>query len=403
MKTFNFKFNYQLILLLIFSITYFLDFFEIVNFGYGRLFYKVKPIFADLITIIPTKFELNEILLNENQRFSSTETMNRSMNYPILWVYIFDYLNNFTIPHIFFGNAQLILYFLVLIIYHLFKNFNFLNFFIFLSPPIFLLLDRGNNDLIIFFLILIAVNLNGFFSGLIIGIASALKIYPIFLCFIYLNFSKKKVSFLLGFLITLPIIYMSFKDLFLYVSTTSISFSSSFGILSFSLLLKKIILIFFNSTISVYLLFFISLIFFIILCLFFNSFLKYEINKILIKISSTQINIKVFLIFSSLSIFIFLIFSNWAYRIIFLVPATVVLINNFEFNRLYKIKSIIIFSLITGPFLSTWIILPINQILLNHYSWAFYSLTCLVSFSFYFILLLKLIRLRILFRNSLTF
>ena len=401
MKIIYSKFTLKLIFLIFFSLTYFLDFFHIINFGYDRLFYKVEPVFADLITIIPTKFELNDIFLNEKQRFSSTETMNRTMNYPILWVYIFDFVNNFTTPHSFFGNSQLVFYFLVIFfIFFYSKKIQFTNFFIILSPPIFLLLDRGNNDLIIFFIILISIYSNSFFSGFLIGIASALKIYPVFLCLVFLYIREKKLSFLIGLFTTLPIVFLSFKDLFLYVTSTSISFSTSFGLLSFSLFLEKIILVFFNLNISIYLLFFISSVFFVILAVIFKNFFNNEINKILLNISTSRLNSKLFFIFSSLSLFVFLIFSNWAYRIIFLLPATLVLVNNFDLSNFYSLKKIIIFSLITGPFLSTWIILPINQILLNHYSWAFYSLINLFSFSFYFILLLNFMNLNLFVNNK---
>ena len=225
------------------------------------MFYKVEPIFADLITIIPSIVELNEIILSEKLRFSSTETMNRSMNYPILWVYIFDFIGNFTTPHTFLGNSQLIIYlFITIAIFFCFKEIKIINLFIILSPPIFLLFDRGNNDLIIFLLILISIYTNSLLSGVIIGIAAALKIYPLFLFLIFLYIRKKRYSFLIGFLITLPLIYISFNDLYIYVTSTSISFSSSFGLLSFALFLEKIFLILFNFSISIQLSFIISII-----------------------------------------------------------------------------------------------------------------------------------------------
>ena len=388
------KLDLKILFLFFFLIIFFLDFYNYIDFGFDRLFYKVEPIFADLITIIPSIVELNEIILSEKLRFSSTETMNRSMNYPILWVYIFDFIGNFTTPHTFLGNSQLIIYlFITIAIFFCFKEIKIINLFIILSPPIFLLFDRGNNDLIIFLLILISIYTNSLLSGVIIGIAAALKIYPLFLFLIFLYIRKKRYSFLIGFLITLPLIYISFNDLYIYVTSTSISFSSSFGLLSFALFLEKIFLILFNFSISIQLSFIISILFFIILMMFFNYFLKNELNEISKRISTNPISIKLFLIFFSLSLFIFLIFSSWAYRIIFLIPATVILINHVNLSNLFNIKKILIFSLITAPFLTTWIILPINQILLNHYSWAFYSLTTLVSFSFYTLILIRILKI----------
>ena len=388
------KSNLKIFFLFFYLIIFVLDFYNFINFGFGRLFYEVEPIFADLITIIPSKVEFNEIILSDKLRLSSTETMNRSMNYPILWVYIFDFIGNFTVPHIFLGNVQLIIYlFITIAIFSYFKQIKFINLFIILSPPIFLLFDRGNNDLIIFLLILISIYTNSFLSGMIIGVAAALKIYPLFLFLIFLYIKKKKSFFLIGFLITLPLIYFSFSDLYIYVTSTSISFSSSFGLLSFALFLKKISLILFNFSISTHLYFFISIIFFIILMIFLNYFLNDDLNEISEKISTNQSNMKFFLIFFSLSLFIFIIFSSWAYRIVFLIPASVVLINHLKISNLLNIKKILTFSLITAPFLTTWIILPINQILLNHYSWTFYSLTTLVSFSFYSLILIRILKI----------
>tara|TARA_Y100000591_G_scaffold216471_1_gene187964 strand:- start:67 stop:1269 length:1203 start_codon:yes stop_codon:yes gene_type:complete len=389
-----YKLNLKIFFLFFYLIIFVLDFYNYINFGFGRLFYEVDPMFADLITIIPSKVELNEIILNEKLLLSSTETMNRSMNYPILWVYIFDFIGNFTVPHIFLGNIQIIIYlFTTIAVFSYFKQIKFINLFIILSPPIFLLFDRGNNDLIIFLLILISIYTNSFLSGVIIGLAAALKIYPLFLFLIFLYIKKKKSFFLIGFLITLPLIYFSFSDLYIYITSTSISFSSSFGLLSFALFLKKISLILFNFSISTYLYFFISIMFFIILMIFLNYFLNDDLNEISEKISSNLSNMKLFLIFFSLSLFIFIIFSSWAYRIIFLIPATVVLINHLNITNLLNIKKILTFCLITAPFLTTWIILPINQILLNHYSWAFYSLIALVSFSFYSLILIKILKI----------
>ena len=71
-----------------------LDFFQIYDFGIDRLIYKVNPLFADLITIIPSLEELNLLDISTNDKISSVETMNRPMNYPLIWVYIFDFISN---------------------------------------------------------------------------------------------------------------------------------------------------------------------------------------------------------------------------------------------------------------------------------------------------------------------
>ena len=57
-----------------------LDFFQIYDFGIDRLIYKVNPLFADLITIIPSLEELNLLDISTKDKISSVETMNRPMN-----------------------------------------------------------------------------------------------------------------------------------------------------------------------------------------------------------------------------------------------------------------------------------------------------------------------------------
>ena len=81
----NLKFFKEFLLLIIFSLV-FLDLSGNISFGFDKLFYKVDFIFADLITIIPSIEELKTMDFNSKNRLSSTETMGRPMNYPLIWV-----------------------------------------------------------------------------------------------------------------------------------------------------------------------------------------------------------------------------------------------------------------------------------------------------------------------------
>ena len=72
----NFELQIKFFITLLFILIICLDLFEIKDFGIDRLFYKVKPLFADLITIIPTLEELSLLGLSTKEKISSTETMN---------------------------------------------------------------------------------------------------------------------------------------------------------------------------------------------------------------------------------------------------------------------------------------------------------------------------------------
>ena len=91
----------------------------------------------------------------------------------------------------------------------------------------------------------------------------------------------------------------------------------------------------------------------------------------------------IFILFSTLTVLVFFVFSNWAYRIVLLMPAALVYLNNLnEINKFFDYrKKSLFFLLATAPFFFPWIISTINEdlILLNYYSWAFYSLVVFLS------------------------
>lgn len=374
-----------------------IDLLEVKDFGIDRLFYKVKPLFADLITIIPSIEELNILGSSTKIKISSTETMNRAMNYPLLWVYIFDFFGKFTDPYKLFGYGQIFIYFSFLGSYliKIKKNFLLTSLVVF-SPPILLIFDRGNNDLFIFFLVFLSIYKEKIISGFLFGLASALKIYPLFLFPFILFYKRDKKKFIIGFLFTIPIIIISFSQLNIFLGNTAISFSSSFGILATALFFKKILSIFFSYDLSIYFFIIFSLFLFVSQSFILNFFFKSEIKEMINKILKNNKNSEIFILFTILSLFIFAIFCNWAYRIIFLLPSICIIINSISFNnRLLQIKEIIVIIILTFPFTSTWFLFSNNEILLNHYSWALYAPIVFISMSLYFLILLAIIRLKI--------
>ena len=118
----------------------------------NNFFYSGRTLFSDLVVIIPNLEELAKWNLFESNKISSTELFNRSMNYPVIWVYIFHFISSFGNPVIILGISQLIVYifFAKLILLQTKENF-YIYLFVLFSPPILLMLERGNMDCIVFF------------------------------------------------------------------------------------------------------------------------------------------------------------------------------------------------------------------------------------------------------------
>ena len=378
-------------LLVIFSVI-FLDISGIFDFNLDKLFYKLDFIFGDLITIIPNLVELNTMDIN-SAKISSSEKMGRVMNYPLIWVYIFDFVGKLINPVALFGYGQMLLYFIY--VYYVQsvvtnKGILIILFCLLFSPPLLLALERGNNDLTIFFLIIIGFLNSSFIRGLLLGIATALKVYPIFLIIIYFLLNKLNRSFFFGLLITSPLILFTMLQLDIYIGNTEISFSANFGLLTMGLFFQKIITLLLQINTHKILLIFLSLVIFFVSVKALDHFLNDQISKFLSKLSKNRKNFEVFILSTGLSVLIFFTFSSWAYRLVFLLPAIVIFIK--EFNLSYhflNLRNFLVFFLLTSPFLSTWILLPTKELLLNHYSWAVFAPVTFFSFSLYFLILKK--------------
>ena len=388
-KIINLSISTALIFLLLF------DFFTQGEILKDNFFYSGRTLFSDLIVIIPNLDELSNWNLFDLEKRSSTELFNRIMNYPVIWVYIFDFLSWFGNPAIIFGVIELFIYILFAKIILLQSNKNFyLYFFMLFSPPVLLMLERGNIDCIIFFLLLSSVLSKNYFSGFLLGLAASLKVFPILILPFYFFFKKINKKFLIGFITTIPLIFWTFLQLKILIATTPISFSSSFGIYSFALFIIKIIKeIFFIDIEQKYIFYFylFSIFLFFVLCSIFNYLFKKDIIKILQILKNNNQSLMIFILFSTLTVLVFFVFSNWAYRIVLLMPAALVYLNNLnEINKFFDYrKKSLFFLLATAPFFFPWIISTINEdlILLNYYSWAFYSLVVFLSIIFYFLIL----------------
>ena len=381
----------NIFLLGIFSVI-FIDISGSFDFNLDKLFYKLDFIFGDLITIIPNLVELNTMDIN-SAKISSSEKMGRVMNYPLIWVYIFNFVGKLINPVTFFGYSQILFYF----IYAYYAQSKVTNigiliilFCLLFSPPLLLALERGNNDLTIFFLIMIGFLSSSFIRGLLLGIAIALKVYPVFLIIIYFLLNKLNRSFLFGLLLTSPLILFTMLQLNIYIGNTEVSFSGNFGLLTMGLFFQKIITLLLQINMNKILLIFLSVIIFFVSVKALNHFLNDQVSKFLSKLSKNRKNFELFILSTGLSVLIFLTFSSWAYRLVFLLPATIIFIK--EFNLSYhflNFRNFLVFFLLTSPFLSTWVLLQTKELLLNHYTWAIFAPITFFSFSLYFLILKK--------------
>ena len=167
------------------------DLFTQGNIFKDNFFYSGKALFSDLIVIIPNLEELAKWDLFDSEKKSSTELFNRYMNYPVIWVYIFHFFSWFGNPANILGILQLFLYILFSKIILLQTNkYFYIYLFILFSPPILLMLERGNMDSTIFFLLLLSFISNNYISGFLIGLAASLKVYPIFILPFYFFFKN---------------------------------------------------------------------------------------------------------------------------------------------------------------------------------------------------------------------
>jgi|APSaa5957512535_1039671.scaffolds.fasta_scaffold01904_9 hypothetical protein len=381
----------------IFIIFFLIDLFTENNFLLSNLLpHEFKVIFADLTTIIPSINELKQIYLLGTEKISSNEISGRPMNYPDIWVYIFNFIKIFGNPVYLFGTFQIIIY-LIFSKIILFKNksFNYIYFLVLFSPVMILMLERGNNDLSIFFILFLSIISRNYLSGLLLGLAISLKIFPIVLLPAFVILNKVNKKFILGFLVTVPLIIWALFNIKTSITNTDVvaSFGASFGIYSLSMFLIKFLQDMFLINLSKEYLFYINLIFiflFIILSILFNYFFKKDLIHILDILKKNKKDFVLFVLFSTQVILVFFAFSNYAYRIIFLLMPLLIFIkniNNFiKFNNLKKISFTLLAS---APFLTPWIILSFNETSKNHHIWILYSVITFISFIFYFTLLSK--------------
>jgi hypothetical protein len=298
-----------------------------------------------------------------------------SLNYPSIWPRAYALFNDNSEQFFkFFWILNSIL--LVIAIFILSMKFNYILMpFLLFNPITLLTIERGNIDAIVFFFTFIPIiflnssKLIGFF----LGFASSLKIFPLFgyLSFFDLKKPSYPVGILIGSIFIAPLLIFSISEVQEIINSTSKGFSVSYGLISI-----MHANLFFNNEILVYFI----LIAFIILCGFILIFLnRYKPIQDGLCVFIDQLDKKA-LTLLSMSVYIylgtFLVFTNWAYRLIFLIP--VLLIVSEKKSMLEKIIFWNIFSIFWIP------ILP--------YGWILMNLLCYLLFIPISFLLMSLIK-----------
>ena len=193
------------------------------------------------------------------------------------------------------------------------------------SPVTLLAIERGNIEAITFSVLFIPLLLTSslFVQSFFIGIASAIKVFPI-IGYIALLKSKLKdiYKIFLGGAIALPLIVYTLLYIPEYINNTLYGFYSSFGLTSLknSRFIDNHIYLY-PVGLLIFLLFSSTILYFI----FKSKPLITHLQNELMKIPNKQFTI--LLVSLIIYIYVFLSITSWAYRFIFLIPAMLVLSN----------------------------------------------------------------------------
>jgi hypothetical protein len=193
------------------------------------------------------------------------------------------------------------------------------------SPVTLLAIERGNNDAMVFFFLFVPLLVFAparQIQSFLIGLAAALKIFPLFG---YLAFVSRKPPFmtrtaLLGAIFALPLVVISFLELPYIIDGTNQGFATAYGLSSLTLAP------FFKENagradvaMAGFVLFWLAALVGLSRIKPITLWTAFDIDQL------KPIDLTAFIISSSIYLFTFITFTNWAYRLIFLIPAFVIL------------------------------------------------------------------------------
>jgi len=298
-------------------------------------FGHMVPMFGDLRTIPTLEFYDG---IREN---IDIDPWGRPYNYPEVWIYVFTFISFIFDPYIFFGTFQLIIYpimFWKMSSY--FIDLKSLLYFtaLYFSPPILLLLERGNNDGIVFLIVLMAtITANKLFKGTLLSLAIGLKLFPILgLIGIHRWFDKK---FIFGMMIFLPLIIWSIFDVFQIITNTPVGSIVSYGTKSITVTICELNgKVNINQFCNVNFINISLILFFLFLSYILIFFRKKNINVLINKMKYKLNHTEIFFVFSAIFVGTLLLYGNYSYRLVFLLPAITVVIINFQLPTWRKNK-----------------------------------------------------------------
>jgi hypothetical protein len=281
------------------------------------------------------------------------------LNYPSIWPKIYSLFNDDSehFFRMFWGfNATLIISGIALLC--LKTNYKLFPFLIF-NPIVLLAIERGNVDGITFFftfvplMIFSSKKIQGFF----LGFSSALKIFPIFSIFASINMrsAADQKNYLIGYAISSPILLLSLLEIPHLLKGTAMGFSTAYGLLSLRFYeglegYSEIIYLLIGAC-------FLSILIAVSIILK-SKKLSYDLELDIRNSSENSLFI------ASISVYIYLatffLFTNWAYRLIFLIPILLFC---------YEKKSLICNIILWNIFLILWIPLLKN-------GWYYQNIAC---------------------------
>ncbi len=192
------------------------------------------------------------------------------------------------------------------------------------SPVTLLAIERGNVDATVFFLMfapMLIFRRGTLIISAFIGLAGALKIFPLsaYLVLAFPKFKEKRTASLLGLIIAAPLILISISELPTILAETTQGFNVSYGLST--LYLSP----FFYAHKAEALIVIISFLG-VLLAALIHASSPVRLTKL--KSELQQVTHSEFLMLSISSIIFvatFVAFNNWAYRLIFVIPAFMVL------------------------------------------------------------------------------
>jgi Glycosyltransferase family 87 len=188
----------------------------------------MQPIFSDLRPItgawISAAQGLDPYVQNPG------DPLGRRLNYPALWDPLFRMLARVGDPVLIFGTAQAAA-FVALGLYLSRRRWGLLVTCLALSPPLLLLLERGNCDGLTFLLVLAGIRSRSVVGGALVGLATALKVYPAAAIVAGLAFRSRR-AFATGVLLTSPLIVLTALQIPKLAAATPVSAEKSFGSLA---------------------------------------------------------------------------------------------------------------------------------------------------------------------------